>query len=238
MSSSRKQAPPKKVAKKTPKGLLRTTFLLTVVVMGNPLSLAQEVKCELARGTASWHSMRLYRPPFTCGQCNRAVYLWCFCCEGCIHCLVGVECLARWFKDRAEVKWVLQKWENEVRAETILHPTPSVHVGGSNASAASCAEASSTPLDPVPPSSIPPGIVDATPSSHHPTSHSGCPSAEEILVGVCKALSDSQGSFRASWSQVEAKLGDDWGQPLHVTVLGSLPQRFEFKVRHFGDLAT
>ena len=56
----------------------------------------------------------LYRPPFTCGQCNRAVYLWCIFCDGCIHCLVGVECLARRFKDRDEVKWVLQKWEKEV----------------------------------------------------------------------------------------------------------------------------
>ena len=36
----------------------------------------------------------------------------------------------------------------EVQAETILHPTPFVIVGGSNASVASSAEASSTPLDP------------------------------------------------------------------------------------------
>ena len=81
---------------------------------GKPLSLAEEVKRELARGIASWHSMRLHRPPFTCLQCNRAVYMWCIHCNRCIHCLVGVECLARWFKDRDEVKWVLQKWEKEV----------------------------------------------------------------------------------------------------------------------------
>ena len=70
---------------------------------GEPLSLAKKAKCELVRGNASWHSMRLYRPPFTCGQCYRAVYLWCIFCDGCIHCLVGVECLARRFKDRDEV---------------------------------------------------------------------------------------------------------------------------------------
>ena len=29
--------------------------------------------------------------------------------------------------DRDEVKWELQKWEKEVDAETILHPTPSVN---------------------------------------------------------------------------------------------------------------
>ena len=91
-----------------------------------PLSLAKEAKHELARGNASWHSMRLYRPPFVCGQCNRAVYLWCIFCDGCIHCLVGVECLARRFKDRDEVKWVPQKWEKEVHMESILHPTPSI----------------------------------------------------------------------------------------------------------------
>ena len=78
---------------------------------------------------------------------KRAIYLWCIWCDGCIDCLVGVECLARRLKDRDEVKWVLQKSEKEVRAKTILHPTPFVNVDGSSAFVA---EASSTPLDPVP----------------------------------------------------------------------------------------
>ena len=108
---------------------------------GEPLSLAEDVKRELAYRNASWHSMRLCRPPFMYGQCNRAMYLWCIYCDGCIHCLVGVECLPRRFKDRDEVKWVVQKWEKEVQAETILHPTPSMNVGGSSAFVASCAEA-------------------------------------------------------------------------------------------------
>ena len=30
---------------------------------GGPLPLGQDLKRELARGNASWHSMRLYRPP-------------------------------------------------------------------------------------------------------------------------------------------------------------------------------
>ena len=47
------------------------------------------------------------------------------------------------------MKWVLQKWENEVQVEGILHPTPSMNVDGSTAYVD---EASSTPLDPVPPS--------------------------------------------------------------------------------------
>ena len=170
-----------------------------------------------------------------CGQCNRAVYLWCINCDGCIHCLVGVECLARRFKDTDEVKWVLQKWEKEVQAETILHPTPSMNVDGSSASVV---EASSTPRDPVLPSSIQSGIVVATPSSDHPTSHTGCPSVEEILADVCKALNDSQGLFRPSVTEVEALLGNDWGQPLYVTVPGSSPQSYEFEARHFKDLTT
>ena len=147
---------------------------------------------------------------------------------GCIRCLVGV-------KDRDEVKWVLQKWEKEVQVETILHPTPSMNVDGSSASVA---EASSTPLDPVPPSSIPSGIVVAAPSLDHPTPPTGCPSEEQLLVDVCKALSDSQGSFRPSLSEVEALLGNDWRPPLHVAVPGLSPQQFEFEARNFKDLTT
>ena len=39
---------------------------------GEPISLAEEVKSELARGNGSWDSMRLHHPPFMCGQCNGA----------------------------------------------------------------------------------------------------------------------------------------------------------------------
>ena len=73
------------------------------------------------------------------------------------------------------MKWVLQKWEKEVQVESILHPTPFVNVDGSSTFVA---EASSTPLDPVPPSSIPSGIFVAAPSGDRPTSPTGCPSAE------------------------------------------------------------
>ena len=130
---------------------------------------------------------------------------------------------------------MLQKWEKEVQVETILHPTPSMNVDGSSASVA---EASSTPLDPLPRSSIPSGIVVAAPSRHHPTSPTGCPSAEQILADVCKALSDSQGSFPPSLSEVEALLGNDWRPPRHVTILGLSPQQFEFEAHHFRDLTT
>ena len=126
------------------------------------------------------------------------------------------------------MKWVLQKWEKEVHVESILHPTPSMHVDGSNTSVA---EASSTPLDPIPPSSILSGI--AAPSGDHPTSPTRCPSAEQIL-----ANDDSQGSFHPSMSEVEALLGNNWRRPLHVTVPGLSPQQFEFEARHFKDLTT
>ena len=59
---------------------------------------------------------------------------------------------------------------------------------------------------------------------------------EQQQADVCKALSDSQGSFRPSLSEVEAMLGNDWRPPLHVTVPGLSPQQFEFKARHFRDL--
>ena len=226
-----------------------TFYLFTIIVVeddsssygscdGEPLSLAEDVKHKLAPAIPRGIRLRLYRPPFTCGQCNRAVYLWRIYCDGCIHCLVGVECLAKWFKDRNMVKWVLQMCEKEVQVETILKPTLFVNVGGSSTSVASCAEASSTPLGPVAPSSIPCGMVDVTPSSDHPTSHAGCHSAEPILADVFKALGDSHGSFHPSLSKVEALLGDDLGQPLHVTVLGLSLQQYESEVRHFRDLTS
>ena len=59
---------------------------------------------------------------------------------------------------------MLQKWEKALQGKSMLHATTSMTLDGS---IASIAEASSTLLDPVPPSSIPSGIVVATTSSHH-----------------------------------------------------------------------
>ena len=39
-------------------------------------------------------------------------------------------------------------------------------------------------------------------------------------------------------SKVEALLGNDWRQPLHVTVPGLSLQQFEFEAHHFKDLTT
>ena len=58
----------------------------------------------------------------------------------------------------------------------------------------------------------------------------------QILADVCKAPSDSRGSFRPSMPKVEALLGNDRRQPLHVTVPGLSPQRFEFEAHHCRDL--
>ena len=93
-------------------------------------------------------------------------------------------------------------------------------------------------MDPDLPSSIPSAIVIAMLSSDHPTSHTGCPSAEEILADVCKALTDSQGLFCPSLSKVEAPRSNDWVHPLHAIVPRSSPQPFEFEARHFRDLTT
>ena len=151
---------------------------------------------------------------------------------------------------------MLQKWEKEVDTETILHPTPSVNrvppnsipsdiVVGTlptpsvNMGVDACDKVASTPLDPIPPSSIPSEIVVATPCADSPpTSHTGCRRAEQILANVCKALSDSQGTFRPSLAEVEALLGDDWGPPLHATVPGPSAQQYEFEARHFRDLTS
>ena len=102
------------------------------------------------------------------------------------------------------MKGMLQKWVKQ-------------NVDGSSAA---LAEASSTPRDPVTPSSIPSGIAVLAPCRDHPTSTIKCPSAEQILADMCKALSDSQGSFHPSLSKVDALLSNDWRPPLHVTVVG------------------
>ena len=70
---------------------------------GESLALAPLVKRKLDRGSKRWHSMHLYRPPFTCGQCHRKVFLWCVYCERCMRCLEGEECVAGKFKDRDEL---------------------------------------------------------------------------------------------------------------------------------------
>ena len=61
---------------------------------------------------------------------------------------------------------------------------------------------------------------------------------KESQTHVCKALSDSHGSFRPSLAEVEALLGDDWGPPLHARVPGPLAQQYEFEARHFRDLTS
>ena len=38
--------------------------------------------------------------------------------------------------------------------------------------------------------------------------------AKQIMVDVCKALSDSHGSFRPFLPEAEALLGDDWAWPV------------------------
>ena len=119
--------------------------------------------------------------------------------------------------------------------ETILHRSPSMNVDGSGGTVA---EASSTQLERVPPSSILSGIVVAAPSRDHPASPTGCPRARQILADVWKALRDSQGSFRPFLSEVGAVVGNDRRPPLHVTILGLSPQQFEVDAHHFRDLTT
>ena len=131
---------------------------------GESLALAPLVKWELDRASKRWHSIHLYRPPFTCGQCHRKVFLWCVYCEGCIWCLEGEECVARKFEDTDESRWVLQKWEEEVEVGKILHPTqshaettpsspralspPCPHPGGDSSSLPAITSANASPTSP------------------------------------------------------------------------------------------
>ena len=80
VSLSLKQTPPKRVAKKNIRKIVDEDSSSDCSCNREHLSLAEDVKRELARGNASWHAMRLYCPPFTCTQCT--VYLWCIYSDG------------------------------------------------------------------------------------------------------------------------------------------------------------
>ena len=46
-------------------------------------AVAVPPKGDSALHRKTWHQLNLFRPPWTCGQCERKVYSWCMHCEGC-----------------------------------------------------------------------------------------------------------------------------------------------------------
>ena len=40
----------------------------------------------------NWHCLNLFWPPYVCGQCHKAVYLWGMHCEGVGFCLLALVC--------------------------------------------------------------------------------------------------------------------------------------------------
>ena len=71
----------------------------------------------------SWHCLYLFQPPYVCGQCHKAVYLWCMHCEGCGFCLPTLVCPVRGRAHPDTDKWLFQKWCQEVDIEEVLTTT-------------------------------------------------------------------------------------------------------------------
>ena len=69
----------------------------------------------------NWHC--LFRPPYVCGQCHKAMYSWCMHCEGCGFCLPTLVCQVRGRAHPNTDKWPFQKWGQEVDVEEVLTAT-------------------------------------------------------------------------------------------------------------------
>ena len=80
-------------------------------------------KGDSALHRKTWHQLNLFRPPWTCGQCERKVYLWCMHCEGCGFCLTTVECPMRGRIPPDEDAWLYRKWKTEVDVDSLLQAT-------------------------------------------------------------------------------------------------------------------
>ena len=95
-------------------------------VVCNVSKSGADVEC-LHRKT--WHQFNLFRPPWTCGQYERKVYLWCMHCEHCGFCLTTVECPMRGRILAHEDVWLYCKWKTEVDVDSLVQATlPPSHV--------------------------------------------------------------------------------------------------------------
>ena len=69
------------------------------------------------------HQLTFFRPPWTCGQCEQKVYLWCMHCKGYGFCLTTAECPMRGRIPVVEIGWLYKKWETEVDVRSLLQAT-------------------------------------------------------------------------------------------------------------------
>ena len=70
-----------------------------------------------------WHQLNPLCPPWTCGECERKVYLWCMHCEGYGFCLTTAECPMRGRIPPNEDVWLYRKWKTEVDVDSLLQAT-------------------------------------------------------------------------------------------------------------------
>ena len=86
-------------------------------------AVAVPSKGEPARHGKTWHQLNLFYPPWTCGPCERKVYMWCMRCEGCGFCLTTVECPMRGRIPSDKDTWLYRKWKTEVDVDSLLQAT-------------------------------------------------------------------------------------------------------------------
>ena len=164
--------------------------------------LTRSAEKELQSGRKTWHSLHLYRPPFQCGECNRAVFLWCKFCQGCGWCLTSVNCPGRGHTRSATDQWVLHKWAAEKGAAASLPrvqistptPTPTSTADETCASSPTCAphlvvrtkmgQGRSKSKQPSKPTPAP---LPQHPPSVSSTSVDGCPLCPTTLPADAKA---------------------------------------------------
>ena len=60
----------------------------------------------------TWHRLNIFRPPWTCGQCESKLYLWCMHCKACTLCLAIVESLMGGRVSVHEDSWYFQNWKS------------------------------------------------------------------------------------------------------------------------------
>ena len=77
----------------------------------------------------NWYCLNFFQPHYVCGQCHKAVYLWCMQCEVCGVCLPTLQCPVCGRAHPNMDKWLFRKlcWEVDVE-EVFTANVPKEHV--------------------------------------------------------------------------------------------------------------
>ena len=118
-----KQSSSKKAHKKGPKQRGPRSSTDDAASDASEEAVAVPSKGDSDLHSKTWHQLNLFRPPWTCGQCERKVYLWCMHGEGCDFCLTTVECPMRGRIPLDEDAWLHCKWKADPDVDSPLQAT-------------------------------------------------------------------------------------------------------------------